>query len=44
MALEAGSPAPEFTLPSQSGNKVSLSDFKGKPVVLLWFPAAFTSG
>jgi peroxiredoxin Q/BCP len=44
MALEAGTPAPDFTLSSQSGDKVSLKDYRGKPVVFLWFPAAFTSG
>jgi peroxiredoxin len=31
-----GKPAPDFTLPDCSGKNVSLSDFKGKPVVLEW--------
>jgi peroxiredoxin len=44
MALGVGEVAPDFTLPAHSGEKVSLHDFRGKPVVLLWFPAAFTSG
>jgi peroxiredoxin len=39
-----GSPAPDFTLLSTSGNKVTLSDFRGKQNVLLaFFPFAFTS-
>lgn len=32
-----GSPAPDFTLEDQEGNKVSLSDYSGKVVVLEWF-------
>jgi thioredoxin-dependent peroxiredoxin len=32
--IEAGNPAPDFTLPDQDGNDVSLSDFRGSPVVL----------
>lgn len=32
-----GSPAPDFTLEDQKGNRVSLSDYKGKVVVLEWF-------
>jgi peroxiredoxin len=43
--LKVGDQAPEFTLPSTDGKKVSLSDFKGqKNVVLAFFPAAFTGG
>ncbi len=44
MALEVGQTAPDFTLPSQTGEKITLSKLKGKTVVLGWFPAAFTSG
>ncbi|HLI63788.1 MAG TPA: peroxiredoxin [Terriglobales bacterium] len=33
-----GSPAPEFTLPSQLGNPVSLKDYRGKWVVLYFYP------
>jgi peroxiredoxin Q/BCP len=33
----AGQPAPEFTLPNQSGTPVSLSDYRGKQVVVLYF-------
>lgn len=44
MPAEVGDKAPEFNLPSSTGQKVSLSSFKGKTVVLGWFPAAFTGG
>lgn len=33
-SLKIGDPAPQFTLPSTSGNTVALSDYEGKPVVL----------
>lgn len=36
--------APEFTLPDQDGNAVSLSGFRGKTLVLFFFPKANTSG
>jgi peroxiredoxin Q/BCP len=39
-----GSKAPEFTLPTQEGNPVSLKDFQGKWVVLYFYPKDFTSG
>lgn len=43
--LKVGDEAPNFTLPSTAGAKTTLSDFKGKnPVVLAFFPAAFTGG
>lgn len=43
--LEAGAPAPEFSLPDQNGNTVSLSQFKGKNKVLVYFyPKAMTPG
>lgn len=42
MALQAGSPAPDFTLVDSDKKEVKLSDFKGKNVVLLFFPLAFT--
>jgi peroxiredoxin Q/BCP len=41
---EAGSPAPQFTLKSQDGTPVSLQDFRGKWVVLYFYPKDFTSG
>jgi len=42
MALTIGTPAPDFTLPSQLGNQVTLSSFRGKNVVLAFFPLAWT--
>jgi peroxiredoxin len=40
--IEAGSPAPDFTLPDQDGNRVSLSDFRDQTVVLVFYPADFS--
>jgi len=37
--LPAGTQAPQFTLASTPGKSYSLSDFKGKPVVLAFYPA-----
>ena len=42
--LEVGTKAPNFTLPNQDGNDVSLSDYSGKKVVLWFFPKASTPG
>jgi glutaredoxin-dependent peroxiredoxin len=42
MAIKLGKPAPEFTLFSDEKKEVNLSDFKGKNVVILFFPQAFT--
>lgn len=42
MALKKGDSAPDFTLQSDQKEKVTLSDYKGKNVVLLFFPLAFT--
>lgn len=39
----AGTPAPDFTLPSTAGKDVTLSAHRGKKVLLAFFPAAFTS-
>ena len=41
---QAGSPAPDFSLTSQDGNIVSLKDYRGKWVVLYFYPKDFTSG
>jgi peroxiredoxin len=37
--LKAGTPAPDFSLPSTPDQKVSLSEFRGRPVVLVFYPA-----
>jgi peroxiredoxin len=43
MALEAGTPAPDFTLNDSDGNPVTFSELRGTPVYLNFFPAAFSS-
>ena len=42
MAVEAGQKAPGFTLVDGAGDKVSLSDYAGKNVVIAFFPAVFS--
>ena len=42
--LEAGAEAPDFTLPSDSGKKIRLGEFRGKPVVLYFYPKDDTPG
>lgn len=42
--LEAGKKAPDFTAKDQDGNKVKLSNFKGKKVVLYFYPKDDTPG
>ena len=42
--LEEGTKAPDFTLPDQHEAKIKLSSFKGKPVVLYFYPKADTPG
>jgi glutaredoxin-dependent peroxiredoxin len=42
MTIEIGQVAPGFTLHDTDKNKVSLADYKGKNVLLLFFPQAFT--
>ncbi|BBZ32651.1 thioredoxin-dependent thiol peroxidase [Mycolicibacterium confluentis] len=42
--LEAGDKAPSFSLPDADGNTVKLSDFKGRKVVVYFYPAASTPG
>lgn len=42
--LKIGSKAPSFSLPSTDGKKLSLKDFKGKKVVLYFYPKDMTSG
>ena len=40
--IEAGTPAPDFTLVDQDGGHVSLSDFRGRTVLLAFYPADFS--
>ncbi len=40
--IQAGGPAPDFTLRDQDGKKVSLSDFRGRTVVLVFYPLDFS--
>ncbi len=42
--LAPGDPAPDFTLPDSTGTPVSLSDYRGRSVVVYFYPAAGTSG
>jgi peroxiredoxin Q/BCP len=42
--VEEGKPAPDFTLASDSGESVSLSQFRGSPVVLYFYPKDDTPG
>jgi thioredoxin-dependent peroxiredoxin len=44
MALAPGDQAPDFTLPDQEGNEVSLSGLRGRIVVLYFYPKADTPG
>lgn len=43
-ALAIGAPAPSFTRPSDQGRDISLSDYKGKKVILYFYPKDNTSG
>lgn len=42
--LEPGSPAPDFTLHDQNGQKVSLASLRGRRVIVFVYPAAMTPG
>ena len=42
--LAAGDTAPEFTLTDQDGEQVSLADYRGRKVVVYFYPAAMTPG
>jgi peroxiredoxin Q/BCP len=44
VTLNVGDKAPDFSLPGSDGKTYSLSDLKGKTVILAWFPKAFTGG
>ncbi|QKE85421.1 thioredoxin-dependent thiol peroxidase [Arthrobacter sp. NEB 688] len=42
--LEAGDAAPDFTLPDDTGKDVTLSDLRGRKVIVYFYPAAMTPG
>ncbi|CAO3417682.1 thioredoxin-dependent thiol peroxidase [Azospirillum argentinense] len=42
--IEAGTPAPDFTMPTDGGGSVTLSALRGKPVILYFYPKDDTSG
>jgi len=42
--LSPGDPAPDFTLPDADGKNVSLSDYRGRKVIVYFYPAASTPG
>jgi len=44
MAIQEGKAAPAFTLPDANGNKVALKNFRGKQVILYFYPKDNTSG
>tara|TARA_B100001250_G_scaffold399395_1_gene408767 strand:- start:606 stop:740 length:135 start_codon:yes stop_codon:yes gene_type:complete len=44
MLLEVGNQAPDFSLPNQDGEMVSLSDLKGQKVIIWFYPKANTPG
>jgi peroxiredoxin Q/BCP len=44
MALQEGKAAPAFTLPDTDGQKVALKDFKGRNLILYFYPKDNTSG
>jgi peroxiredoxin Q/BCP len=42
--MELNEKAPEFALPDEDGKTLSIKDYRGKPLVLFFFPKANTSG
>jgi peroxiredoxin Q/BCP len=44
MAIQEGKAAPKFTLPDAEGKKIALKDFRGKNVVVYFYPKDNTSG
>jgi cytochrome oxidase Cu insertion factor (SCO1/SenC/PrrC family) len=43
-SIEVGQPAPDFTLPDQDGKMHRLADYRGKTVILAFYPKDFTGG
>ena len=44
MPIQEGKSAPAFALPDQNGNNISLKDFKGKNLIIYFYPKDNTSG
>lgn len=44
VVLKPGDPAPDFSLPGSDGRTYRLTELIGRPVVIAWFPKAFTGG
>ncbi len=44
MSVEEGKKAPDFTAPTDGGGKIKLSDLRGRPVILYFYPKDNTSG
>jgi peroxiredoxin Q/BCP len=42
--MEIGDKVPDISVPNENGEAVSLKDFRGKPVILFFFPKADTPG
>jgi peroxiredoxin Q/BCP len=42
--LQPGDQAPDFSLPGSDGRTYRLRELAGRPVVIAWFPKAFTGG
>ena len=40
--IQPGEPAPDFTLPNHKGEQVSLSDFRGRKLMLVFYPSDFS--
>lgn len=44
MTIQEGKAAPAFSLPDEDGNETALKDFKGKNLILYFYPKDNTSG
>lgn len=44
MTIEAGTPAPDFRMPTDGGGSIGLKDFRGRKVILYFYPKDDTSG